>query len=390
MLRQSSFVPAEDKYFDSYMTEVWGKKNNVQITVENVGFNDLQPKTSVALESGQGPDVVMFQWNWAHLYSSKLLDVSDVATELEKAGGGFYDIYVADCKVDGVWRSVPFGLLGNAIAYREDIVKDVGASSFPQTWDEIDKLGKQVKQQKNMPYGQAWGHSWADPPTMAYPLLWSFGGQEVDKDGKTVMINSPATVSAVEFAVQWYKDAMTSDMLGWDDASNNQAYLGGRLWATLNGASIYIAAKQQNPDLAKSTNHAPMFKGPNGRFYVAGAFSAAIPAYVKDQSMVKDYVRALVDVKNWEKHLELGEGFTTGAVKIHEKNPIWTKDPKMELYKDPSDYKWPGYPGPASKAAAEAQSKYIVVDMFAKAMTGMAPKDSAAWAEAELKKIYGA
>lgn len=390
LLRQGSFVPAEDTYFSDWMQKNWGDKNNVKIIVENVGFNDLQPKTSVALESGQGPDVIQVQWNWPQLYADKLLDVTDVSKKLETAGGGFYPVFPADCVVNGVWRAVPFGLLGNAIVYREDILKAVGATKFAGTWDEIDQLSKQVKQQKNMPYGQAWGHSWADPPTMAYPLLWSFGGQEVESDGKTVVINSPGSVSAVEFVVQWFKDGMASDMLGWDDGSNNQAYLGGRIWATLNGSSIYIAAKKQNPDLAKNSNHAPLFAGPKGSFAMAGTFSFAIPTYVKDQALAKEFVSTMVEPKNFAVHLNLGEGYTTSAVKYHENDPVWNKDPKLALFKDANKYKWPGWPGPPNKPSSEAFSKYIVVDMFAKALTGMAPKDSVAWAEGELKKIYGA
>lgn len=266
-----------------YMQKNWADKKNVQIIVENLGFSDLQPKTSVALESGQGPGVIVMQWNWAHLYAPKLLDVSDLAQEMEKKGG-VYEIFESGCKADGAWRSVPFGLLGNAMVYREDTLKEVGETEYPETWDEIARVGKVVKQKTNMPFGQACGHSWADPPTMVYPILWSLGGQEVEKDGKTVAINSPETLAAVEFAVEWFKGSMEADMLGWDDASNNQAYLGGRIWSTLNGSSIYFVAKRDNPELAKKSNHAPHFKGPKGRFHIAGPFPLAIPTYVKDQA----------------------------------------------------------------------------------------------------------
>jgi multiple sugar transport system substrate-binding protein len=44
----------------------------------------------------------------------------------------------------------------------------------------------------------------------------------------------------------------------------------------------------------------------------------------------------------------------------------------------------PGLPG-----AAEAVTKYIIVDMYAKAVQGMAPADSVKWAHDQLVKIYG-
>ena len=50
----------------------------------------------------------------------------------------------------------------------------------------------------------------------------------------------------------------------------------------------------------------------------------------------------------------------------------------------------PGYAGPADRRAAEVLSKYILTDMYAKAVQGMAAEESVKWAESELKKIYSA
>jgi multiple sugar transport system substrate-binding protein len=49
----------------------------------------------------------------------------------------------------------------------------------------------------------------------------------------------------------------------------------------------------------------------------------------------------------------------------------------------------PGYSGPSGKKAGEALSKYIIVDMYAKAVQGMPAEEAVKWAEAELKKVYG-
>jgi multiple sugar transport system substrate-binding protein len=43
---------------------------------------------------------------------------------------------------------------------------------------------------------------------------------------------------------------------------------------------------------------------------------------------------------------------------------------------------------PAGKKAAEALTKYVIVDMYAKAIQGMSAEDAVKWAEDELKKIY--
>ena len=47
-----------------------------------------------------------------------------------------------------------------------------------------------------------------------------------------------------------------------------------------------------------------------------------------------------------------------------------------------------GYAGPPNRAAAEVVTKYIIVDMYAKAVQGMPPDDAVKWAHQELVKIY--
>jgi multiple sugar transport system substrate-binding protein len=48
-----------------------------------------------------------------------------------------------------------------------------------------------------------------------------------------------------------------------------------------------------------------------------------------------------------------------------------------------------GHAGPAGQKAAEVLSKYIIVDMYAKAVQGMSAEDAVKWADGEVRKIYG-
>ena len=44
--------------------------------------------------------------------------------------------------------------------------------------------------------------------------------------------------------------------------------------------------------------------------------------------------------------------------------------------------------GPSTAKATEAFTKYIITDMYAKAVQGMKAEDAVKWADGELKKIY--
>jgi multiple sugar transport system substrate-binding protein len=69
---------------------------------------------------------------------------------------------------------------------------------------------------------------------------------------------------------------------------------------------------------------------------------------------------------------------------------LWNEDPVMAPFRDVLETaRAPGWPGPSSKNAAEALSKYIITDMYAKAVQGTAAVDAIKGAQAELAKVYG-
>ena len=68
MLQWASFVPAADEAYKKLVEAEFMKNTNAQVTVEFVNANDLQPKIGAAIQSGSGPDLVLFQYNWAHIY----------------------------------------------------------------------------------------------------------------------------------------------------------------------------------------------------------------------------------------------------------------------------------------------------------------------------------
>jgi len=44
--------------------------------------------------------------------------------------------------------------------------------------------------------------------------------------------------------------------------------------------------------------------------------------------------------------------------------------------------------GPADRRAGEVMSKYVIIDMYAKAVQGTPAEDAVKWATGELEKIY--
>ena len=70
---------------------------------------------------------------------------------------------------------------------------------------------------------------------------------------------------------------------------------------------------------------------------------------------------------------------------------MWIEDPIMLPYKQAARTgRFAGYEGPSTRKAAEVVTKYIIIDMYAKAVQGMPAEEAVKWAHDELVKIYAA
>ena len=281
--------------------------------------------------------------------------------------------------VGNKWIGVPWCTGGGLVAYRKSWLAEVGADRIP---DELGRIPRRRQEAEGgrPSYGQTAGHTFGDAPGWWYPYLWSWGGKEVEADGKTVVLNSKETVESVKFAVALWKETMDEGGLAWDDTNNNRAFLSGSISATNNGASIYLEAKKK-PDTYQTEKGTPMKEdilharipaGAGGQFNLPGPFTDMLMGYSKNQKAAKEFLRWMHSKAIFDKWFISQQGYTCGATKMWEEHPVWNVDPVLTPFKKlPVTGRLVGYAGPPNQKAAEVQTKYIIVDMYAKAIQGM-------------------
>jgi multiple sugar transport system substrate-binding protein len=387
-LQWSSFIPAADVEIDR-QAEEFTKATGIQMTVEKINQNDMAARITAAIESGSGADVIQMNANQPQLFANGLADHNELVAEL--GGDDIYEWARGAVVVDGVARSVPLFNIGNAIAYRKDYFAEFGVSP-PNTWEEYLEVGRVLKN-NNLPIGQTLGHTFGDAPSFAYPLLWSFGGQEIGDDGKTVAIDTEGTREALAFMKEFWEAACDPGGLAWDDTSNNRAFLGGTISASLNGASIYFVPKNdpaQYPGLAENIDHFLNPEGPAGRYHFVGPRSLSIMAHSQNKEEAAEYIRWSAQDDNFSEFVTVNQGYVQGVEPKWETHPVWESDPAISIYATNPRYgRAAGFAGPWNRASGEAQEKYIIVDMFARAVQGDDPAEIAAWGQAELENVYG-
>ncbi|NDA71589.1 MAG: carbohydrate ABC transporter substrate-binding protein, partial [Betaproteobacteria bacterium] len=392
VLRWKRFVQGDE---DVYMANVkkFEEKTGIKVRVDHEGWEDVRPKAAVAANVGSGPDIILSTNDDANLYPEKLVDCTDVATYLGKKYGGWYPVCEQYLKTDGnKWIGVPFGAAGNALVYRESQVKAAGFSSFPKDTAGFLQLMKALKE-KGTPGGFALGNATGDGNAWTHWVVWAHGGAMVDKNNK-VIINSPETIKALEYARELYA-TFVPGTLSWLDPNNNKAFLDGQISLTANGISVYYAAKNsQDPkvkDLVSDIQHANLPVGPAGvptEFNLF--FNQMIFKYSKYPKAAKEFIRFMMEEEQYNPWMNASIGYVCHPLKAYEKHPIWTVDPKHTPYKNAMAVMRPaGYPGRLGYASASTLADFIMVNMVAEAASGQrTPQEAAARAQQRAERYY--
>ena len=81
-------------------------------------------------------------------------------------------------------------------------------------------------------------------------------------------------------------------------------------------------------------SHAPLGTGAGGHFNLPGPFIDMVMGYSKNQKAAKDFLRWVHTKPVFEEWFTSQQGYTDGATKFWENDPVWNIDPVMKPFKD--------------------------------------------------------
>jgi len=382
IVQWSHFVPAFDTWFDKFAKD-WGDKNKIAVTVDHIPVQDVPARAAAEASAQSGHDIFGFNGSGgAHLYRKFFIDLADLVKETEKKYGKVTTIgkqlgYNAD---DGTWSAFPDFYINFPGMYQKSLWEEIGV--VPDTWDKVRTGGAKLKA-KGKPVGISLGHS-NDPSTTWRGLLWSYGASIQDEAGKKIVLDSKETIEATKFVAALYKEAMTPEVLSWNDASNNQYLASGVGSYIINPISAYRTIQQSNKTLADDVFVIDPPRGPSKKIMGAASEFYGIWKFAKNKEAALEFLKYYRD--NWPEAFKASQGYNNPcfANLVPKPMPILSNDPtstpptKLAILQD-SD-KWsaiPGYPGPATPATDEIYYAFILNDMMAKAATGASSAENA-------------
>ena len=381
----NNFAPASDKKLAA-IGQRFTKDTGIKIRIDHIAHPQQAAKYASEVQTQAGHDLVEMRMHFPWLYEPQLVDLSDLVKELEKKHGPALSSARETAMVKGVWRAVPQYRTFFVACYREDLFKKAGLK-IPDTWEDLYTAGKELKKMGH-PVGIPIAQNY-DTISTAGPVLWSLGGKEVEKDGKTVAIGGPQTVEMVEWYKKMYRDCMEPEVLSWTDASNNDSLVAGKAGWIHNPVSAYLTARNRKMETAAGINHHRSLGGPNGRHETDVPRHIGIWRFSKNVEPAKEWIRYLLGRREvYDEYVMSGDAFNLPAYTSLVDHPVLKTDPKFAaLRQEGVQFHCYGWPAPASDKIQLITNSFILPNMIAKAVTGTSTKEAIAWGANEMKRI---
>lgn len=273
----------------------WGQANGVETEVVMINQNETAQKVSAAVTSSTMPDALDIGLDLLLQLSrqNQFVVLDDLYNKIGEAQGGWFEgaAMASDTTAYAGGRvGIPFGVNGNLLLRRRDLLEPAGFTEAPGTWEELVAQAAAI----NAPpvFGLGLALSNVGDANVQVNVLQSYGGRIADDAGKTVTLKSEAT----RVWLTWLKDAWDKGLFPpgvttWDGAGDNQAYLSGQAAFIANTGSVGIAARNDDPDLFEASAFSPLPAGPNGTISPITPQSRVISA----GSQMQDEAKALIE-----------------------------------------------------------------------------------------------
>jgi multiple sugar transport system substrate-binding protein len=372
VLRPAKFVDPDEAVFTAN-SKKYTEQTGIPVRVDYLAWDNMPAQTAVVANTGAGPDIVCGFGPDPHLYADKLIELTDVADYLGQKYGGWFDLpslFGRKWKTN-TWIGLPLGGSAGPCNYRISWVKEAGFDKIPNDLDQFLTLCRNLKKIGH-PCGFALSHAPGDAPGYANWLLWSHGAKLANEDG-SLALDSKETRAAIDYA-RAMQETMVSGTMSWNGASNNQAFAAGNIGLTQNGVSIYYAAKNtpSQAAIAADMDHSEM---PYGAAKAAPAsclvMNAMVFKHTKYPNAAKDYLRFMMEAPQFDPWLTGSLGYWCQPLKAYAESDVWKSDPKIAVFRNAMATPFhDGYAGPINQASGSVANDWVLVDMFARVVTG--------------------
>lgn len=196
--------------FYESQTREFEKETGIEVELINMGWDNVADKVTVEMTSGGSSyDVIEFDNSWVAKYAQNgwLEELDGYITDDMKNGivPGLLDKFTSNGHLYGiVWNNDT-----RFYMYNKAKLEEAGFDHAPATWDELNEQTMVLKENKLVDYGYIDSYMQAQSGCNEFvQLVYSFGGEFFDQDGKPIVATDPGVRAAYEYLVAAYADGI--------------------------------------------------------------------------------------------------------------------------------------------------------------------------------------
>jgi multiple sugar transport system substrate-binding protein len=345
----------------------WGEENGIETEVVMINQNETVQKVSAAVASNTMPDAMDTGLDLLLVLSKQgvFLPLDELYATLGEAQGGWFPAVADASDTTSVFEGrtgIPYGVAGNLLLRRNDLLSAAGLTEPPETWQEL--VDQAVAVTEGQVFGLGLALSNVGDGNQQVSVMQSFGGRMADDTGTNAAIKSDQTRAYLEWVKDaWDKGVFPPGNTTWDGAGDNQAYLSGQTAFIANTGSVGIAAKAQDPELYDVTAFSPLPSGPEGRVSPISLQLRAIPRTSKNPDAARVLIEHLAQPEFIAKYYEVA--INGPVLQDQAAYPAFDgKDPILKaLFELVQTGTPPGYPDVYNVAYADAFNNFVVPKM---------------------------
>jgi multiple sugar transport system substrate-binding protein len=396
------FVPSYDQWLDSTYAKQWGEKNDVEVKIDHINNALLYGTGASEVAAQSGHDLFWFI-SPPSTFQKQTIPLNDVVQEVSKKFGQMTKVCQRSTYNPKTKRyfAFPETYAPDPIQYRKSFLQQAGVSL--RTWDDIRRGAAKLKATGH-PIGLGMSNE-IDSNMLLTSLLYCYGGFIQDEQNRIVIgqgKNRKGAIEALKAMREIYRNGMSDEVFAWTAASNNQAFLAGRLSVAVNAISIVRSAENSgNAELANDTWLAAIPRGPVmrlGNEHVMGVYviwkfaknKEAAKKYLLDQQLAyrDHFVRSqFYNFPPWTR--SINGGFNQirklAAADSHRPRGKYTVLTTIaEKYTTN-----PGHPGYTTPVMDEIYNTFLIPQMFAQVAQGKAtPAEAVSNFEKQARRLY--
>lgn len=265
------------------------------------GEGKFMDRLATRMDNGTGPDIFRFHNSWVPQLSGRLLPLpSDLVSESE-IDTKYFSVIKKDLRINGAYYGIPLHMDTLALFINPKILKDVGITEYPSTWNDLANIAQATKvidpeTKRITTGGVALGtyDNIAHASDIVSLLMVQDRADLKDLDGRTKEV----AIGALDY----YAGFAKGDEKVWDDSMDNSklAFSKGNLAMYFGYSWDIFEIKAMNPDLEFVTTPVPKV-APGKEATIASYWVEGVSSKSKHSKEAFEFLKFLTKRENLER-----------------------------------------------------------------------------------------